>query len=252
MRVSINNLLYFQISNAILMEKSESKSFELIWIHSYLCCVLFPFPFGMEVLQELFHPIVAGDRLLFAGFRMHAVLQQEQFFVEVADRIAVRILTVLGIIKRPVFMPAVCKCAGDADCADCIQAISILYDPAFDRFQHVLVFPLLEGKVVHDVDDLLDDGVAQLERPEDVGDDGFAVVVGVAEFMVGYIMQKGRQADDEAIAFSLRFGDVHGRVVDPQRMPPIMPRSFVPQLVRDDVFHIFDNDFIAHPDAPLP
>ncbi|MPM63398.1 hypothetical protein SDC9_110278 [bioreactor metagenome] len=115
----------------------------------------------------------------------------------------------------------------------------------------MLVFPLLEGKVVHDVDDLLDDGVAQLERPEDVGDDGFAVGIGVAEFVVGDIMQKGCQADDEAIAVSFRFGDVHGRIVDPQRMPPIMPRCFVPQLFCDDMFHIFDNDFIAHNNAPL-
>lgn len=214
--------------------------------------LLVAIPFGMEVLEELFHPSVAGDRLLFAGFRVHAVLQQEQFFVEVANRIAVRILTVLGIIERPVFMPAICKSACDADCADRIQAISILHDPAFDRFQHVLVFPLLEGKVVHDVDDLLDDGVAQLERCEDVGDDGFAVGVSIAEFMVGDVMEKCRQADDEPIAFSLRCSDVHGRVVDPQRMPPIMPRCFVPQLFSDDVFHIFDNDFIAHLEAPLP
>ena len=86
--------------------------------------LLVAIPFGMEVLEELFHPSVAGDRLLFAGFRVHAVLQQEQFFVEVANRIAVRILTVLGIIERPVFMPAICKSACDADCADRIQAIS--------------------------------------------------------------------------------------------------------------------------------
>ena len=234
------------------MEKSGSKSFELIWSHSYLCCVLLPFPFRMEILEELFHPLMAGECLLLAGFRVHAVLQQEQFFVEVANRIAVRILTVIGIIEGPVFVPAVCKSAGDADCAYRIQAISILYDPAFDRFQHVLIFPLLEGKVVHDVDDMLDDGVAQLERCEDVGDDSFAVGIGIAEFMVGDIMQKGRQADDEAITFAFRFGDVHGCVVDPQSMPPIMPRCFVPQLVSDDVFHIFDNDFIAHLEAPLP
>lgn len=233
------------------MKKRGSKSFELIWSPSYLFCLLVSFPFGMEVLQELFHPSVAGDRLLFAGFRVHAVLQKEQLFVEVADRIAVRIADVFGIVKRPVFMPSVSESAGDADCADSIQTIGILHDPAFDCFQNMLVFPLLEGKIVHDVDDLLDDGVAQFERPEDVGDDCFSVGIGVAEFVVSNIMQKGRQADDEAIAFSFRFGDVHGRIVDPKRMPPIMPRSFVPQLVRDDMFHIFDNDFIAHPDAPL-
>ena len=68
-------VVHYQTSDAILMKKSESKSFELIWIHSYLCCLLFSFPLGMEVLQELFHPSVAGNRLLFAGFRVHAVFQ---------------------------------------------------------------------------------------------------------------------------------------------------------------------------------
>src|SRR5215218_8741370 len=100
-------------------------------------------PLGEELGQKLLHESMPFGGQLPADRRIHAILQEEELFIEmVQGRPGIFLISTKRIVRRgrnsrivhgPPFVSAVSKRPADADRADRIEPIGILHGLALDR-----------------------------------------------------------------------------------------------------------------------
>jgi len=99
------------------------------------------FPFLIKMLQEVFHKTMPPLGNLPASCSVHAIFEQQEFFVEVVDGGAVVVQIGFGglminwlagrIVNYSALAAAIGKSSGNANRSNCIEPVGILHYPAF-------------------------------------------------------------------------------------------------------------------------
>lgn len=135
------------------------------------CGFQFAVPFAVEPIQEFDDEFVARVRDPFRWKRVHAVLEEQQFFVEMVDggvvfgvQRAAHVFFLrhidLGlearVVEDAVLGGTVCDGADDADRAEAIEPVGVLDDLSFERGHGVFSARAFKRHVPDDVADVGD------------------------------------------------------------------------------------------------
>jgi thiol peroxidase len=210
------------------------------------------------LLQELLHEVVAGLGQAFAGGGVHAVFEEEQFFVEMVDggpfvllvlhKAAVKLRRKLGIVHRLTFPASISESAGDADSAEGFQTVGVLHAGPFQRVHRRGDAGSLEGKLRDDTADVIRGGLIRLHFFQPfAGSGGAGLFVAAGEFPIGDVMEQRGELHEEQVRV-LFASDGQGHAADPVDVPPIVPGAVSGEQIADVFFGAGKNEGLIHGD----
>lgn len=202
-------------------------------------------PLGQELFQVPFQVVVALGGETLAGGGVHAVLEEQEFFVKVIEGRAtaafvsgegrVELGLHVRIVEGLACVAAVGKGAGDADRAEGVEAVGVLDALTFERTHRRGDAGAFEREGGDDLADVVDRRLRDMQRFEpSAGGAGAGVMIAAGEFPIGDVVEEGGKFDEEEVGLLLA-GERERGAANAEGVVPVVAGSFAGEEPSDVV-----------------